>query len=258
MSDSLSLSVVLPAYNEAENIGRVIANVVEYLSDREICYEIIVVNDGSTDMTQAIVTELAIANSCIRLINHPQNLGYGSALRSGFDQALHEYIFLTDGDGQFEINDLDHFLPYIHNAQGNLLSKIVIGYRVKRADMFLRSLNAWLYHLFIQLVLGIKVRDLDCAFKLLPRSVYQAIKPIKSDGALFSAELLLKMQNLPIIELPVKHLPRKFGVATGANLKVILKMFWECWQLKKDCQNQNQAQIQLNPNTLSGINQIRS
>ena len=109
---------------------------------------------------------------------------------------------------------------------------------------------------FIQLVLGLKVRDIDCAFKLLPRSIYQAIKPIKSNGALFSAELILKIQNLPIIELPVKHLPRKFGVATGANLKVILKMFWECWKLKKDYQNQ--AQIQLNPNILFGINQIRS
>ncbi|NUN64564.1 glycosyltransferase family 2 protein [Pseudanabaena biceps] len=255
MSDFLSLSVVLPAYNEAENIGRVIANVVDYLGDHGICYEIIVVNDGSTDKTQAIVTELAIANSCIRLINHPQNLGYGSALRSGFDQALHEYIFLTDGDGQFEINDLDHFLPCIHNAQGSLLSKIVIGYRVKRADMFLRSLNAWLYHIFIQWVLGIKARDIDCAFKLFPKSIYQSIKPIKSNGALFSAEFLLKTKEFSTVELPVKHLPRKFGSATGANLSVILRMFWECWKLKKDCQNDRQ--IQLNPNTLSGINHIR-
>ena len=256
MSDFLSLSVVLPAYNEAENIGRVIANVVEYLGDRPIDYEIIVVNDGSTDATKAIVMELIAQNDRIHLINHPQNLGYGSALRSGFDQAMHEYIFLTDGDGQFEISDLDQFLPYIYNSQGEILSKIIIGYRAKRADVFVRSLNAWLYHLFIQLVLGLKVRDIDCAFKLLPRSIYQAIKPIKSNGALFSAELILKIQNLPIIELPVKHLPRKFGVATGANLKVILKMFWECWKLKKDYQNQ--AQIQLNPNILFGINQIRS
>ncbi len=255
LNDCLSLSVVLPAYNEAENIGRVIANVLEYLSDRQICYEIIVVNDGSTDKTKEIVIELAAQNDHIHLINHPRNLGYGSALRSGFEQAMHEYIFLTDGDGQFEISDLDQFLPYIRNSQGQILSKIVIGYRAKRADMFLRSLNAWMYHLFIQWVLGLKVKDIDCAFKLFPRSVYQAVKPIKSDGALFSAELLGKMHDLPIIELPVKHLPRKFGLATGANLKVILTMFWECWQLKKDYQNQHQ--IQLNPNTLPGINQIR-
>ncbi len=237
MNHSLSLSVVLPAYNEAENIGRVIANAVDYLSDRQIKYEIIVVNDGSVDETKAVVMKLASQNPRIRLINHPHNLGYGSALRSGFDQALHEYIFLTDGDGQFAISDLDQFLPYIHNSQTK--SQIVIGYRAKRADVFVRSLNAWLYHIFIQWVLGIKVRDIDCAFKLFPRSIYQLIKPIKSDGALFSAEFLLKIQQLPtleaIIELPVQHFPRKFGIATGANIKVILKMFWECWQLKQEC-----------------------
>jgi glycosyltransferase involved in cell wall biosynthesis len=255
MNHALSLSVVLPAYNEAKNIGWVIANVVNYLSDRQICYEIIVVNDGSTDETRAIVADLIASNSQIRLINHPRNLGYGSALRSGFDRALHEYIFLTDGDGQFEISDLDTFLPYIHNSKGQLLSKMVIGYRAKRADAFLRSLNAWLYHIFIQWVLDIKVKDIDCAFKLFPRSFYQSIEPIQSSGALFSAEFLLKLQHLPILELPVRHFPRKFGVATGANIKVILKMFWECWQLKKDCRNH--TQIQLKPGTLSGINHIR-
>ena len=183
--------------------------------------------------------KLASQNPRIRLINHPHNLGYGSALRSGFDQALHEYIFLTDGDGQFAISDLDSFLPYIQNSHHH--SQVVIGYRAKRADVFVRSLNAWLYHIFIQWVLGIKVRDIDCAFKLFPRSIYQAIRPIKSDGALFSAEFLLKLQQLPmlepIIELPVRHFPRKFGVATGANIKVILKMFWECWQLKQECRD---------------------
>jgi len=258
----LSLSVVLPAYNEAENIGRVIESAVRYLGDRQICYEIIVVNDGSSDATAAIVGELSTENPQIHLINHSQNLGYGSALRSGFDHAVHEYIFLTDGDGQFDISDLDQFLPYLYDpqdhAQEKILSKVVIGYRAKRADVFVRSLNAWLYHLFIQSVLGIKVRDIDCAFKLFPRSIYQSLKPIKSNGALFSAEFLLKLQNLPIepiIELPVRHFPRQFGKATGANIKVILKMFWECWQLKRECANQ--SQIQLNPGILSGINQIR-
>ena len=266
--DFLSLSVVLPAYNEAENIGMVIANVTEYLEDRQIYHEIIVVNDGSTDLTQAIVMALVAHNNRIRLINHPYNLGYGAALRSGLDRAVYEYIFLTDGDGQFEISDLDQFLPYLEVgspaksgklsldkefSQEQISSKILIGYRAKRADVFVRSLNAWMYNIFIRWVLGIKIKDIDCAFKLFPKSIYQSIKPIKSNGALFSAELLLKMQNLQIIELPVRHLPRKFGVATGANWQVILKMFWECWQLKRDYQ----IQIQLKPNTLSGINQIR-
>jgi glycosyltransferase involved in cell wall biosynthesis len=245
MKYSLSLSVILPAYNEAENISQVITSAVNYLSDRQICYEIIVVNDGSIDGTPEIVTQLLQQNPQIHLVNHPKNLGYGSALRSGFDHANYEYIFLTDGDGQFDISDLDSFLPHIHDSQGELIPKIVIGYRAKRADVFVRSLNAWLYHVFIQWVLGIKAKDIDCAFKLFPRHIYQAIKPIKSNGALFSAEFLLKLQYLliekivitSIIELPVQHLPRRFGTATGASIKVIIKMFWECWKLKKECRN---------------------
>ncbi len=264
MKPSLSLSVVLPAYNEAQNISLTIASAVRYLSDRQICYEIIVVNDGSIDETPAIVTNLAQQNPQIRLVNHQRNLGYGSALRSGFDRALHEYIFLTDGDGQFDISDLDHFLPHIQDKDGNLLSKIVIGYRAKRADLFIRSLNAWLYHIFIQWVLGIKAKDIDCAFKLFPRHIYQALKPIKSNGALFSAEFLSKLEHFlllkpaiaPIVELPVQHFSRRFGKATGADIKVILKMFWECWQLKKECNGE--VQIQLKPGTISGINHIRS
>lgn len=262
MSNSLSISVVLPAYNEAENISLAIISAVNYLRDRQICYEVIVVNDGSVDATQAIVTDLAKKNPQIRLINHSQNLGYGSALRSGFDQAIHEYIFLTDSDGQFDIGDLDQFLPYIDNSHDN--SQVMIGYRAERADLFVRSLNAWLYHIFIQLVLGIKAKDIDCAFKLFPRSIYEAIKPIKSNGALFSAEFLLKLQYLnlekPLIEKPVRHFSRKFGVATGANIQVILKMFWECWKLKQDLKQEssNCHQIQLKPDTLSGINHIRS
>jgi len=268
MSNFLSISVVLPAYNEAGNISLAIISAVNYLRDRQICYEVIVVNDGSVDSTQSIVTDLAKNNPQIRLINHQRNLGYGSALRSGFDQAIYEYIFLTDSDGQFDISDLDQFLPYIDNSQdsqqGQLLSQVVIGYRAKRADLFVRSLNAWLYHIFIQLVLGIKAKDIDCAFKLFPRNIYEAIKPIKSNGALFSAEFLLKLQYLnlekPVIEKPVRHFPRKFGVATGANIQVILKMFWECWKLKQDLKQEsgNRHQIQLKPNTLSGINHIRS
>ena len=254
-SSSLSLSVVLPAYNEAENIGQVISCVSNYLNDRLIQGEIIVVNDGSTDATEDLVTRMASENPQIRLINHSCNLGYGSALRSGFDHATYDYIFLTDGDGQFDISDFDQFLPHIYDRQGHLLSQIVIGYRAKRADVFVRSLNAWLYHIFIQCVLGIKAKDIDCAFKLFPRSIYERIKPIKSNGALFSAELLLKSRHLPIIEIPVQHFPRKFGSATGANIKVILKMFWECWQLKKEYQVNNK--LQLKSNNLFGKNQIR-
>lgn len=254
MQKNLSISVVLPAYNEVENIERTIGSSALYLAERGIDYEIIIVNDGSTDGTDRLVEELASQNSRIRLINHPQNLGYGSALRSGFERASLDYIFLMDSDGQFDISDLDRFLPHIKEFNA------IIGYREKRADPIVRSLNAWMYHIFIQQIFDLKAKDMDCAFKLFPRDIYRAIRPIKSNGALFSAEFLLKfhMRGFSILEIPVRHFPRQFGTQTGASLRVIFKMFRECWSLKRELDRTRiDAQIQLNPGTLLGINHMR-
>jgi glycosyltransferase involved in cell wall biosynthesis len=254
MQKNLSISVVLPAYNEVENIEHTIDSSALYLAGRSIDYEIIVVNDGSTDGTDRLVEELARQNPRIRLINHPQNLGYGSALRSGFERASLDYIFLMDSDGQFDISDLDRFLPHINEFNA------IIGYREKRADSIVRSLNAWMYHIFIHIVFDLKAKDMDCAFKLFPRDIYRAIRPIQSNGALFSAEFLLKfhMHGFSILEIPVRHFPRQFGTQTGASLRVIFKMFKECWRLKRELdRTRTESQIQLNPGTLLGINHMR-
>jgi glycosyltransferase involved in cell wall biosynthesis len=254
MQKNLSISVVLPAYNEVENIERTICSSTLYLTERGIDYEIIVVNDGSIDGTDRLVANLARENSRIHLINHPQNLGYGSALRSGFERASLDYIFLMDSDGQFDISDLNSFFPHVTEFSA------IIGYRGKRADPIVRSLNAWMYHIFIQQVFNLKAKDMDCAFKLFPRDIYRAIRPIQSNGALFSAEFLLKfhMQGFSILEVPVRHFPRRFGTQTGASLRVIFKMFRECWRLKQelDC-TRTESQIQLNPGTWLGINHMR-
>jgi len=227
---NLSISVVLPAHNEAENITTTIENCVSYLEQNVSDYEVIVVNDGSIDDTQNVVQELKSTNSKVRLVNHPVNKGYGSALRSGFDKASCEYIFFMDSDGQFNINDLDRLLPLV-SAQD-----VVIGYREDRADSFVRLLNAWLYGLYIYLTFGLKVRDMDCAFKVFPTKAYRDIRPIKSDGALFSAEFLIKLQRngFKLSEVPVRHFPRRFGTQSGANIKVILRMFKESWKLRNE------------------------
>src|SRR3990170_1370103 len=185
----VSISVVLPAYNEAKNIEKTVNDTVSYLERKVTYYEIIVVNDGSVDGTREVVERLSLSNPKIVLVNHPINLGYGSALRSGFERASLDYIFFMDSDGQFDINDIDRFL-----------------------------------------------RDIDCAFKLFPRTAYYDIRPIKSGGALFSAELIIKLgkKGFKIKEVPVRHFPRRFGKQTGANLKVILRMFKECWKLKDE------------------------
>lgn len=228
MKKDVSLSVVLPAYNEVDNIEETIAHAVSYIEKTFRDYEVIVVNDGSVDGTPEIVEKLAASNPKIVLVNHPKNLGYGSALRSGFDRSSLDYIFLMDSDGQFDISDIDRFIPYLESYD------MVVGYREKRADPFIRSLNTRLYHLFIRLLFGLKLRDIDCAFKIFPRSLYHTVRPIESGGALFSAEFLIKLKQkgFTIREVPVKHLPRRFGRQTGANLKVIIRMFKECWRLR--------------------------
>jgi glycosyltransferase involved in cell wall biosynthesis len=234
MKESFSLSVVLPAYNEEENIRKTVLQVVSYLRERSDNYEVIVVNDGSSDKTGEIVKELAPENPNVLLVNHPKNQGYGAALRSGFEMASLEYIFLMDSDGQFDIRELDRFLPFLED------SVALIGYREKRADPVIRALNAWLYHLYIWIIFGLSVKDIDCAFKIFPRAAYESIKPIKSGGALFSAELLIRLirNGFRIKEIPVSHYPRLYGEQTGANLGVILRMFRECWKFRNDVRDQ--------------------
>ncbi|MGH7799849.1 MAG: glycosyltransferase family 2 protein [Thermodesulfobacteriota bacterium] len=226
----ISLSVVIPAYNEAQNIEKTVREGVSYLDRGFRDYEFIVVNDGSVDGTREIVEKISFFNPKIILVNHPNNLGYGSALRSGFERASLDYIFLMDSDGQFDISDFDHLIPYLENYD------VIVGYREKRADPFFRSLNAWLYDCYIRFLFGLKVRDINCAFKLFPKSAYHAVKPIKSDGALFTAEFLIKLtkKGFTLKEVPVRHFPRRFGMQTGANLRVILRMFKECWELKDE------------------------
>jgi glycosyltransferase involved in cell wall biosynthesis len=227
---NLSISAVLPAHNEAENIRTTVENCVTYLENNVSDYEVVVVNDGSSDDTQYIVEGLASTNSKVVLVNHPVNTGYGSALRSGFEKASCEYIFFMDSDGQFDINDLDRLIPLLSAKD------VVIGYREDRADSLVRSLNAWLYGLYIYLTFGLKVRDMDCAFKVFPTKAYQDIRPIISVGALFSAEFLIKLKRngFTLREIPVRHFPRRFGTQSGASIKVILRMFKESWKLKNE------------------------
>lgn len=227
---NISLSAVLPAHNEAENIQNTVQSCVAYLEKNVSSYEVIVVNDGSSDNTKEIVQELSSADSNVVLVNHEVNKGYGSALRSGFDAAKCDFIFFMDSDGQFNIVDLDRLLPLVSP------DKIVIGYREDRADSFIRSLNAWIYAQYINLMFGLNVVDMDCAFKVFPTKAYRDIAPIKSGGALFTAEFLIKLKRNGFIfeEVPVRHFPRQFGTQSGANMKVILRMFKESWKLRDE------------------------
>lgn len=230
MRADISLSVVLPAHNEEENIENTVNDCVSYLTGKVGAFEVIVVNDGSKDNTRSIVESMSSANPSVILVNHEVNRGYGGALLSGFEKASLGYIFFMDSDGQFDISDLDRMLPSVNEGD------VLIGYREDRADSSIRSLNAWMYAKYVQLMFGLNVTDMDCAFKVFPTKAYHAVRPIVSGGAFFTAEFLIKLKKsgYKLREFPVRHFPRQFGEQSGANIKVILRMFKESWKLRNE------------------------
>lgn len=217
-----SLSVIIPCYNEDDNLPLVCRELQQVLPQFTRDFEVLIVDDGSRDQTYATAKKIAKTDSHFKVIHHRHNMGYGMALRSGFTHASHQWLFFTDGDRQFDIKQLATFLPYTQKY------KIILGYRINRAEGQVRALNARLYKLFIDMLFRVHVKDIDCAFKLIQTSLVQAI-PFRSTGAMVSAELLyrLKKQGLPFKQLPVTHYPRQYGAPTGANPKVILKAGYE-------------------------------
>ncbi len=213
-----SLSVVLPVYNEEEVIADTVSDILDILNEWKLDFEVLVVNDGSTDRTGKIVAALADVHPRLRLITHANNQGYGAALVSGFSAATRELTFFMDSDGQFDIWDLRQFFPFIERYEA------VIGYRIYRQDSYMRKLNAWGWKCLIDLVLDVHVRDVDCAFKLLHTDFLHR-HPLETRGAMINAELLhrLKRAGCSYKEIGVHHYPRTGGRATGARSDVILR-----------------------------------
>ncbi len=222
MDKSPSISVFFPAYNEEKNIGESIKKAIEVLSQITNNYEVIAVNDGSKDKTSEVVKELVNIDDHVRLIEHPINMGYGQGLKSGISASRYDYIFFTDADLQFDLSELKIFVKYIPEYD------MVIGYRKHRSDPFIRTVNAKLWNIANRILFGLKVRDIDCAFKLLKKDILQKVS-LSTGGAMTSAEMLIKMKDLgaTVKELPVTHMPRKAGTQTGAKLHVILRAFKE-------------------------------
>jgi glycosyltransferase involved in cell wall biosynthesis len=217
-----SLSIVLPAYNEEAVIGTTLEQVLNVLTGWVRNFEVIVVNDGSTDRTGAIVSAIVEAEPRVRVVTHERNQGYGSTLADGFAAATKELTFFMDSDGQFDMRDLGQLLFFIDEYDA------VIGYRLHRQDTWVRKLNAWGWNVLIRGVLGVHVRDIDCAFKLFHTDFLHQ-HPLETRGAMINAELLYKLKcaGCTYREVGVHHLPRQGGRATGANLRVIVRAFRE-------------------------------
>jgi len=222
-----SLSVAMPAYNEAPNIAQMIALVIERAEPLVDKLQVIVVNDGSADETGAIVKEIAARDPRVQLIEHPLNMGYGAAVRDGIWAATYDYVFFTDSDLQFDLAELPRFLERIQEAD------MVIGYRRARSDPWYRRLFGHGWSWLVNLLFGYVSRDVDCAFKLFKRQVIERIH-VESTGATFSAEFLVraKRAGFKIVEEPVTHHPRKAGSQTGARPQVILRAFRELVRLR--------------------------
>lgn len=225
-----ALSFFFPAHNEAENIEALVAEALVVLPSLADDFEIIAVDDGSRDATPQIADRLAAENPRVRVVHHPLNKGYGAALRSGFGAARFELVCFLDGDRQFHVEDLGRLLDRLAQADR---PDVVVGYRLERADPFIRLAYARSYRLALRMLFGLRVRDPDCACKLFRRAALEGIS-LESGGAFLSAELLIKLvqRGRRLAETGVPHFPRMAGSASGANPKVVLRAVRDFWRLR--------------------------
>jgi glycosyltransferase involved in cell wall biosynthesis len=225
-----SLSVFFPMFNEEANAEEAVRRALAVLPALVEDFEIILVNDGSRDRTGELADTLAARDRRVRAVHHAENRGYGAALKSGFAAATGELVFFTDGDLQFDLAELELLLAVIDGCD------VVAGYRLDRQDPLQRRINAHLWNLLVRLTLGLRIRDVNCAFKLFRRGVVEALGPLEADGAMLSAELMLRLQRsgARIREVGVHHFPRHHGQQTGAKPGVIWKALRELRALRKE------------------------
>jgi glycosyltransferase involved in cell wall biosynthesis len=223
------ISLVLPASNEEENIASVIGSASSVLGRISEDYEIIVVNDGSTDRTLEILGNLARDDSRIHVFSHDKRLGYGASLKRGLQKASAELVCFSDADQQFDLSELPLLLEWIPEFD------IVAGYRKKRLDGVTRRAIAWGWSRIVRLFFGLAIRDVDCAFKAFRKEVLDTI-PIASMGAFVNTEILVRARKrgFTIKEVAVTHYPRRFGKQTGAHPRVIVKALTELLKLRKE------------------------
>ena len=218
-------------YNEEGNIEQAVSAALAVLAGLADRYEVIVVNDGGRDRTGAIADRLAAANPHVRVVHHPVNRGYGAALRSGLAAARYPLVVLADGDNQFDLNELPVLLRSVAK------SDIASGYRIARRDPAFRRLNAFMYNQAARLLFSIRVRDVNCGFKVYRRPLVERLLPqLRSTGALINVEILARARKLGarVTEVGVHHYPRETGRPTGGNPAVILRAFREMLELWRE------------------------
>jgi len=224
----ISLSLILPCFNEEENIAYVVDQVMRWLEATGVESEVIVVDDGSTDGTYRVLQQLRSGYPSLRTVRHDHNCGYGLAVRTGLDAGTKQYLAFMDSDGQFLPSDFSLLLPHLQSVD------FVAGYRKQRADPFMRSFNALVFGWLSKFLLGIRPQDINCGMKIFHRRLWPIIRPQYGFGGVFNAELYyrLRQHGISYAQVPVTHAPRRAGCQTGASLRVICRAFSELWKLR--------------------------
>jgi glycosyltransferase involved in cell wall biosynthesis len=222
------LSVFFPAYNDAPSLPGLIAKTFAVLEKHVRDFEVIVVNDGSADETGAVLAALrAEYGPRMRIVTHLENRGYGGALRSGFAAAKKDFVFYTDGDGQYDVGELPLLLDAVWPDVG-----LINGYKTRRQDPWHRKVIGAVYNQFARLLFGVRLRDIDCDFRLIRRSLVERAELQSSSGTI-CVELVKKLEGsgMRVVEVPVTHLPRLHGRSQFFRVKALASTFRQLIQL---------------------------
>lgn len=213
------LSVFFPAYNDSGTIASLVITALHTARRLTPDCEVIIVNDGSADATAEIADELARTYPEVKVVHHPRNRGYGGALRSGFQAATRDLVFYTDGDAQYDPAEM----ALLWNRLDDRVD-VVNGYKISRSDPFHRIVIGRLYHHTVKLLFGLHVRDVDCDFRLLRRSVFDTVT-LEKDSGVICLEMMKKIQDagFTIAEVPVHHYHRAYGKSQFFNFRRLFK-----------------------------------
>jgi len=226
-----NISIILPAYNEENNIRQSIEDSIHYLENQKSFerYEIIAVNDGSIDQTANILNNLTKKFNFLKIVTHNKNKGYGGALLSGINEARYPWLLLMDADGQFQLNSIDELIVHMDEF------KIITGYRLKRMDSAHRIVLGKTYTYLACIIFSLEIRDINCGFKLIKKDALD-FNSLNSHAGAFYTDFFIKAKNEghKIKEVPVKHYQRTEGRSTGANLNVIVTAITDIVRLKNE------------------------
>ena len=230
MNKISGLSIFFPFWNEEQNLENVVNKAIPVANKIAKNWEILMIDDGSSDKTLQIAKKLSKKDARLKTISHQSNRGYGAALKSGFANARYDFIIFNDGDGQFDFSEAPKFIKKIEN------SDIVIGFRKKRLDNPFRHILMNLLKIWDFIFFRFNFKDIDCGFKLFKKEAIDKIEPLNSEGAMITTEILAKAKKakLRIAEVEVNHYPRIYGDQSGGNLRVIIRAIKESLLLWKE------------------------